>query len=553
MNARWLAIAVAGSVLLGCDRGPPAQPAREAPSAAARAEPLPDRVGTREPFAAHAIYFVVTDRFVNGDPSNDHRDQGVAAGFPSFDIPIDCGDGRYANLGYLGGDFRGLLDHADYIREMGFGAVWITPIVDNPDQAFSGGDEVRCDSILTDRGKSGYHGYWGMNFWREDEHLVSADLDFAAFAAAMRERGLNVMLDVVLNHASPGWTMPEKQPGFGQVFDRDGRLLADHGNLPPEQLDHDNEPLHRWFNTERDLAQLADFNHDHPEVVEYLIGAKLHWIEQGADAFRVDTLKHVPKAFWPLFSARIRERHPGFFMLGEVYDFDPEVVAAYTQPEHGGFAVFDFPMRQAMVEVFQNGAGFETLLAALALDGPYHDPYTLGIFYDNHDMARLDGPDQNFINAHHWLFTARGIPVVYYGSEVGFMRGRSEHNGNRNYFGAERIAKARAHPIHQALTRIANLRRALPALQRGLMQPLHFDGDHAAFLRVLRLAGEAQSVLVLLNKGDADWAAPASAWMEAHAWRDAETDQAVDAATPVQVPAHGFRLLKTAALVGDWR
>src|SRR5690606_33507293 len=82
--------------------------------------------GTLEPFASHAVYFVVTDRFVNGDPSNDHRDQGGA--HPSFDIPIECPDGVDANIGYLGGDFRGIVDNAAYIRAMGFRAVWVTPI-----------------------------------------------------------------------------------------------------------------------------------------------------------------------------------------------------------------------------------------------------------------------------------------------------------------------------------------------------------------------------------------------------------------------------------------
>ena len=122
--------------------------------------PPPVHVGTREPMAAHAVYFVVTDRFVNGDPGNDHRDQGGA--HRTFDIPLrDCPDG--ANIGYLGGDFRGVLDNAAYLRAMGFGAVWITPIVDNPDEAFTGGDAIGCTTFLTDRGKAGYHGYWAIH------------------------------------------------------------------------------------------------------------------------------------------------------------------------------------------------------------------------------------------------------------------------------------------------------------------------------------------------------------------------------------------------------
>jgi glycosidase len=88
----------------------------------------------------------------------------------------------------------------------------------------------------------------------------------------------------------------------------------------------------------------------------------------------------------------------------------------------------------------------------------YRNPYELVTFYDNHDMARLNATDNGFIDAHNWLFTARGIPAVYYGSETGFMRGRPEHAGNRNYFGQERVDAAPRSPIYQALKSVANVR-----------------------------------------------------------------------------------------------
>ena len=102
-----------------------------------------DFYGTTEPFSKEAVYFVLTDRFVNGDPTNDHRDQGGTT-WHTFDRPVPgAPKGRSDNIGYLGGDFKGVLDNADYIRDMGFGAVWITPIVDQPDEAFSGGSPVK--------------------------------------------------------------------------------------------------------------------------------------------------------------------------------------------------------------------------------------------------------------------------------------------------------------------------------------------------------------------------------------------------------------------------
>lgn len=513
--------------------------------------------GTRAPFAAHSVYFVVTDRFVNGDPGNDQRDQGGA--HRTFDIPVRCEDGIDGNIGYLGGDFRGVLDNAGYIRDMGFGAVWITPIVANPDEAFTGGDAISCGSTLTDRGKTGYHGYWGTNFYQVDEHLPSAGLDFRAFTDGMRAAGLKTVLDIVGNHGSPAWTMPVAQPGFGQIFDADGRLIADHQNLPPQQLDPARNPLHAFYNTtgpvdaqagsifDGNLAQLADFDADNPAVFEYLAGAYEHWIGQGADAFRIDTIAWMPHAFWARFAERIRRERPDFFMFGEAFDYDAAKIAEHTWAVNGGISVLDFPMKQAMDEVFAGDAGFERLAPSLHLErGPYANPYELATFYDNHDMPRMAATDAGFIDAHNWLFTARGIPVVYYGSETGFMRGRAEHAGNRAYYGQARIDAGVGTPIHAALTRIATLRRDTPALQRGLQLPLLLEGDHAAFYRVLGDEGVRQTALVLLNKGDAPWSATLdAAQIAAGSWRDVLADGAVavDDGASLVVPAHGVRVL----------
>lgn len=524
-------------LLAGCGADAPTPSAPPAPA------PVESYYGTLEPFASEAVYFVVTDRFVNGDPGNDHRDQGGVNG--SFDIPRTCPDGVVDNIGYLGGDFRGLLDNAGYIRDLGFGAVWITPIVDNPDQAFTGGDPITCTSFLTDQGKAGYHGYWAVNFHKVDEHLESPGLAFADLTRGLRAQGLKTVLDIVANHGSPGWTMPVKQPGFGQIFAADGRLVADHGNLPPDQLDPANNPLHAFYNTKPDLAQLADLDADNPAVMDHLVSAYLQWIEQGADAFRIDTIRHQPLAFWKEFSDRIRAEHPGFFMFAEAFDYEAANIAPFTWPENGGISVLDFPVKQALSDVMgRKGAGFEALAEPLALEGgPYQNPYELMTFYDNHDMARLDADDAGFIDAHHWLFTARGTPVIYYGSEIGFMRGRVEHAGNRNYFGQENIDAAPAHPIHEALRRIARVRAGSPALQRGLQLNLELAGDRAVFYRVYQHAGRAQIALVLLNKGDQAERFTITDYLQAGTWRAAlaggEQVVAQGGAIKAEVPAHG--------------
>jgi len=341
--------------------------------------------------------------------------------------------------------------------------------------------------------------------------------------------------------------MPVDQPKFGEIYSKDGTLVADHQNLEPAQLDYAN-PLHRYFHREPDITQLSNMNDGNPDVVDYFVSAYLQWIDQGADAFRIDTIKHMPHAYWKQFSDRIRAVHPGFFMFGESFDYDARKIAEHTYPENGGISVLDFPGRARMNQVFgSTGGAYSDLVDYLHLtDGVYQNPYEQMTFYDNHDMPRMDAPIDGFIDAHNWLFTTRGIPVVYYGSEVAFRAGAAEHRGNRDYFGQQRVDAAAAHPIHAALKRIANLRRQSPALQRGLQANLSLERDTAAFLRVFQNDGEAQTALVLLNKGSSAAKVSVDHWLSTGRWVDAFSGESVvlsKDAFSAEVPAHGVRVL----------
>ena len=517
------------------------------PRANEQSEPADVFYGTLEPLASDAIYFVLTDRFVNGDPGNDQRTQGRESGHPTWDIPIAGPNGETDNIGYLGGDFKGVLDNADYIRGMGFGAVWITPITDNPDEAFSGGEPVTWGSMWTDRNKTGYHGYWSDNFYAIDEHWPSYGLDFAAYTRRMREHGLKTVLDIVANHGGPAWTMPVAQPKFGQIFDADGKLVADQQNLPPDKLDPQHNPLHAFYQTKPILAQLSNIDYRNPATLDYFVGAYDHWIDEGADAFRIDAIGLTPTAYWRQFSARIRAKHPGFFMFGENFDYDARKIAPYTRAEGGSLSVLDFPLRGQIAALVESASkkmrgDYVKVEKALQLEsGLYRNPYELVTFYDNHDMARLDASDNGFIDANNLLFTMRGIPAVYYGSEIGFMRGRAEHAGNRNYFGQQRIDAAPQSEIYRQLKRIANLRKESIALQRGLQLDVAFKGDTAMFYRVYENAGVAQTALVLLNKADQPRHLEVREYLQPGRWHDAFGGGAVDVADSLatNVPAHG--------------
>ncbi|MBT8082202.1 MAG: cyclomaltodextrin glucanotransferase [Gammaproteobacteria bacterium] len=504
--------------------------------------------GTLEPFAAEAVYFLLTDRFVDGDPGNNFPEQGGGPETRSFDRPMQVEGYAPANVGYLGGDLKGVLDNAQYIADMGFTAIWTTPIVDNPDEAFTG-SRYPGRGPGGDRGKTGYHGYWGVDFFEVDEHLESDALTFADFTRRLQdEYGLKYVLDVVCNHGSPAWTMPQDQPMFGELYDADGVLVADHGNLHPGALDDDN-PLHAYFNREPGLAELADLNEDNPDVLEYFVAAYSQWLEQGVAAFRIDTIAYMKHAYWKRFSDRIRAQRPGLFMFAEHFSYDATSIAEHTWPENGAISVLDFPGREAMNRVFADGASYSELESYQHLEsGLYQNPYELMTFYDNHDMDRMDADSNGFIDANNWLFTSRGIPVVYYGSEIGFQAGTNEHTGNRNYLGQDAIDGAQTHAIHNALTRIANVRRNSVALQRGLQVNRLLGGNVAVFYRVYEKDDVAQTALVVLNKSDQPARFMATKYLSPGTWRDAMTGQVreVDAALPgldVRVEPHGVRVL----------
>jgi glycosidase len=503
--------------------------------------------GSTQPFTQDAIYFVMTDRFVDGDPTNNHEDQGGA--YPTFGLPLKGDNDEVAYVGYMGGDLKGVLNNAKYIADMGFTSVWLTPILDNPDEAFSGGEPITFGGAFKDGGKTGYHGYWANNFYQIDEHLPSADLGYKEYTQQMREQfGLKSVFDIVANHGSPSFTMPVDQPKFGELYDIDGKLVADHQNLATEDLDPNN-PLHDFFHKFPDIMQLSNLDESNPALRDYLINSYLYWIEQGADAFRIDTIKHVPHAFWKEMSDRIRAVHPDFYMFGESFDYNADFLGQHTLAKNGAISVLDFPGQKAIVATFEKAdSDYAELEKTLFLThGPYLNPYELATFYDNHDMPRMNATDEGFIDANNWLFTTRGIPVVYQGSELGFMRGKAEHQGNRNYLGQDNIELAKKHPIHAALSRIANVRKAVPALQNGLQLNVEFAGNKAAFYRVLVKDGVSQTALVLLNKGDSAAEFIVTQYLQTGRWQSQLSDDTInigsrDMQLRASVPAHGVQV-----------
>ncbi len=408
------------------------------------------------------IYFVMLDRFANGDPANDSG--GIDGGkYKSGYDPTLTGF-------YHGGDLVGLTSKIPYIKSLGFNAIWVTPV-------------VRQVTVSPDESSAGYHGYWGAGFDQVDPHLGSMK-DFKDFVSEAHSQGLGVILDIVANHtgdviyssAGTGYSDTDFFPYLlknGKPFD--ATKLAGSKNFPKlSQLSTNtsfpNPPLLNnadanvkspaWLNNVRnyhnrgnstwqgesnqfgDFYGLDDLFTESPVVVTGLIKVYADWIANtGIDGFRIDTAKHVNKEFWRAFLPAMRKAakaagKSSFPMWGEVYDSD-ENQTSYWIKNASFNEVLDFPMQTAFLNFINTGS---TSKYVSVLNGD--DVYTstrsnatqLVTFLGNHDMGRIG----SFISkstsnkdlqlsrakmAHALLFATRGNPAVYYGDEFGLGGG----------------------------------------------------------------------------------------------------------------------------------
>lgn len=417
--------------------GAPAGQAPTAQALAARAlPPLKDRLPEDE-----VLYFVFTDRFFNGDRTNDADAD-----------PTDL-------KAYHGGDLQGVIDKLDYIKGLGATAIWLTPVVDNE--------------------PGGYHGYWAADFYKTDEHLGSLE-KLQELVTAAHGKGIKVLLDVVVNHT--GYQHPwvtEKPDWFHQTGD-----ITDWNN----QSEIENNRL----------AGLPDFNTENPAVEKYLIDMGRWWIQKtDVDGFRLDTVRHVPTPFWERFAKAMHETKPGFWLMGEVWNTDPAYLAGYQKT--GIDSLVSFPHYEGIRGVFGKDGLISTLQdAEEGLGKELPQPQRMGVFIDNHDVGRFisgayqDQPVKRLELALTYAMTTRGFPVLYYGTEVALEGGGDPDNRRPMPWDVA----DQGHPLQAQIRRLAQIREAHPALRRGDWQPLAAIGDTLAFSRT---AGTDRAVVVINN------------------------------------------------------
>jgi cyclomaltodextrin glucanotransferase len=474
-------------------------------------------------FRDETIYFVMTDRYVDGDPANNDL----------YGDEYKPGNLRY----YQGGDFRGLIDNLGHIQGMGFTAVWITPPVMQP--------PGRYVSLGGGYDAAGYHGYWAWDFSKVDPHLESPGATYDDLVAALRARGLKLVQDVVANHGHGGYADPSvkwyadrgKVHGLGRTFDY-----------------HDDRE--NWFTRKGPvLADLLDFDDANPEVRRWLIDIYKGWQARGADAFRIDTVGWMSRDFWRQFTAELHANKKDFFMFGEAWTNDDiKWLSKFTRlgkgtPMDAGMSVLDMP-GSAMgtwgrFEKVFKGGDYSAVDEVLKHDGKYADPTWLVTYLDNHDKPRFNGAEgqgtpataEQYTDALNWYFTARGIPCVYYGTEIRLPGG--EDPDNRRLLGPEGIAASRTDPVYLRLRLLNAVRKASPALRRGRQKKLYSSRDQYAFRRDY----EGETVYVLLNKAEDPAAVPVK--LPPGEYQDLFTNTIFKAGgAPLKVPAHGALALR---------
>jgi glycosidase len=496
---------------------------------------------TREQF-----YFVMTDRFANGDPTNDlggYTGDRLSTGFD----PTDKGF-------YHGGDLRGLIDQLDYIQALGTTSIWLTPSFANKPVQGAPGDE-----------SAGYHGYWITDFTQIDPHLGTND-ELKELIDTAHGKGMKVFFDIITNHTADVIDYAEGQYTYiskdtSPYVDADGNVFddRDYVNSPdfpamttegfpytpvfttPEDATAKtpswlNNPLlyhNRGDSTFAgesaeygDFVGLDDLFTEHPLVEQGMEDIYRAWVDFGIDGFRIDTVKHVNLEFWQEFSPAMLEEAQvvgtdDFFMFGEVFDANPAFQSTYTTAGKLP-ATLDFGFQSAAVAV-TNGKPTTTLADMFAGDDYYTDTdsnaYNLPTFLGNHDMGRIGrfvgGDLQKDLFANALMFTLRGQPVIYYGDEQGFTGDGGDKDARHDMF-ASQVASYNDDaviggtpgsadrfgtdgPVFTALAELSALRRDHPALADGAQIPRYASSDEGIFAVSRVDADEQVEYLVVAN------------------------------------------------------
>ncbi len=446
------------------------------------------------------IYLIMPDRFADGDPSND--DPPVSKGL------FDRGKDRY----YHGGDLQGIVDHLPYLEDLGVTALWLNPWYDNVNHLNE--RETYGGQAITD-----YHGYGAVDFYGVDEHLGTL-ASLRELVEKAHAAGIKVIQDQVANHSGPYHPWVRDSPTPTWYHGTEAKHIANTWQTwtlqdPSATPEIQKATLEGWF-----IDILPDLNQDDPEVARYIIQNTLWWVGvTGLDAIRQDTLPYVPRRFWRAWTAAIKREYPKVNVVGELFDGDPALVSFFQGGEarfdgidSGIDTLFDFPSYFKIRDAFAQGKSLRDLAMMRARDHLYPDPSRLVSFLGLHDVPRFMSEPGATVKglelAFAFLLTSRGVPLLYYGDEIG-MPGGGDPDNRRDFPGGWKTdARSAFEPVgrtpqedevFQHVRRLTGLRRQLPALRGGATADLMVSDHQWVYSR----KRDGQVVVVALNNGEA--------------------------------------------------
>ncbi len=487
------------------------------------------------------FYFVLPDRFNNGDADNDNGSKTIALSQGGFD-PTKKGH-------YHGGDVKGLTDKIPYLKDMGITAIWLTPILRN--QAVQGNI-------------TGYHGYWVLDFTEIDPHL-GTNADLKRFIDTAHENNIKVFFDIITNHTADVIKYSECHGDGTNIVVSDVEQQCEYKSLAQVAAGNKYTPfipagsegvkVPEWLNDPKyyhnqgdstfqgensvygDFFGLDDINTDDPAVVEGMVDIFNDIISEfKPDGFRIDTVKHVNIEFWQGFVPPIMAHAqslglPKFFIFGEVFDGNPDVLSKYTTQGKVP-SVLDFGFAFSVRNVLVDQKGTSELANLFAQDMKYRDHDSnenqLLNFVGNHDFGRLawylEKSDHNYSQqekldrltlAHSMMYFLRGIPVVYYGSEQGFVGDGGNHDSRQDMMpslvpsynddvllGTTKTTADdnfdQQHPLYQAFREMADVYQAHKPLRFG-QQDVVYSSDKAEIFAVTRTLDSGDQQLVVFN------------------------------------------------------
>ncbi|MGQ0702213.1 MAG: alpha-amylase family glycosyl hydrolase [Gemmatimonadales bacterium] len=419
------------------------------------------------------IYLIMPDRFANGDASND--EPMVSKGL------LDRSKGRY----YHGGDLEGVRRQLPYLKELGVTAIWFNPIYDNNNALNR--REIYDGQPITD-----YHGYGAVDFYAVEEHFG----DLALLRRLVDEAhglGIKIILDMVANHTGPyhPWVADSPTPTWyhgtaATHLANDWQVWALADRYSTEAVRE--KTLNGWF-----IDILPDLNQEDPEAARYLIQNSLWWVARaGIDGIRQDTWPYVSRRFWRDWMAALKREFPRLTVVGEVFDGDPAVIAFFEggRVKWDGIDdqvdyLFDFPLYFPLRRAFAEGRPVREVAQMLARDRLYRDPAARVTFLGLHDVPRFvnePGATASGLKlAFTFLLTTRGIPLIYYGDEIG-LPGGGDPDNRRDFPGGWREdprsafelmgRTAAEQEIFSHLQTLLRLRAARPGLRGRSMETL---------------------------------------------------------------------------------